>query len=157
MDTELTPEELETLKEHFRAAGCAIKDIGDANFEIVGASDFPLRTHVSVTPYYIELGTFITAVGSGFMPNRLGKVHAFLNRSNLAAKLAKFTLEEDKLDPDVEGWFVMASFRMLRGVTGGEYGADAIKNLVTLFFHDIAELLLTKSGFEVRAMLLEKP
>jgi hypothetical protein len=156
MSDQLSPEEVEILKERFRAIGCEVTDIGDANFQILGWDYFPLRTHVSVNPYYVELGTFITAIGQGFMPQRISKVHALLNQMNLAAKLAKFTLDADKPDPKAGGWFVMASVRFVTGVAGGDYDPDALKNLVTLWFKDIADLILSDSPFELRTMLQPK-
>jgi hypothetical protein len=156
MSEQLSPEEVEILKERFRATGCSVTDIGGRNFEIVGWDIFPLRTHVSVNPYYIELGTFVTAIGQGFLPHRLSKIHAFLNDINRAAKLAKFTLEGDKPDPEAGGWFIMASVRFVTGVAGGDYDPDALKNLVMLWFQDIAELIRADSASELRTMLQPK-
>ena len=156
MSDQLTPDEVESLKERFRAAGCTVTDLGETNFEMVGGDIFPLRTHVSANPYFIDFGTFITAIGQGFLPNRLGKVHAFLNEINKAAKIAKFTLDADKPDPEAGGWFIMASVRFVTGMAGGDYSAEALKNLVMLWFQDIAELIRADSPFELRAMLEPK-
>jgi len=153
MSEQLSPEEVETLKHRFRSTGCSVTDFGDSSFEIVGWETFPLRTHVSVNPYYIEFGTIITAVGQGFLPNRLSKVHAFLNHINLAAKLVKFTLDADKPNPRAGGWLIMASVRLITGVAGGDYAPEALKNLVMLWFQDIAELIRSDPPFELRAML----
>ena len=156
MSEQLSLDEVESLKERFRATGCTVTDIGDMSFEIVGWDTFPLRTHVSVNPYYIELGTFVTAKTQGFLPNRISKVHSFLNDINHAAKLAKFTLDSKKPDPKAGGWFIMASVRFVTGVAGGDYDPDALKNLVTLWFQDIAELIRADSPFELRTMLQPK-
>lgn len=156
MSDQLSPEEVETLKERFRATGCGVRGISDTSFEIVGWDTFPLRTHVSVNPYYLEFGTVITAIGKGFLPHRLGKVHAFLNDINLSAKLAKFTLDAKRPDPKVGGWIIIASVRFVTGTEGGDYPPDALKHLVMLWFQDIAELIRSNPPFELRAMLQPK-
>ena len=153
MSEQLTPEELETLKERFRATGCTVTDLSDSTFEIIGWDTFPLRTHVSVNPYFLELGTLITAVTQGFLPNRISKILAFLNAINCKANLVKFTIDAEKPDAEAGGWFVMASVRFVTGVAGGDFDADAVKNLINLWFQDIAEVIRAESPFEIRAML----
>ncbi len=152
MSEELSREEIDTLKKRFEAAGCAVNDLSDTEFEIVGWDAFPLKTYVFVNPYFIQFNTVIIGRGKGFMWKRLSRAHAFLNRSNLAAKLAKFTLDSDKPDPRMGGWFILAGVRFVTGVVGGDYDADALKNLVTLWFQDIAELLRSDAPFELQAM-----
>src|SRR5688572_15920986 len=153
MSEHLRPEEVETLKERFRAAGCTVTGLGDTEFELVGGDEFPLRCHVAVDPYFIALTTILAAAGRGFMPNRRSKIHAFLNDINLAAKLVKFTLDADMQDPKAGGWFITASVRFVTGVAGGNYDSGALRNLVTLWFQDIAELIRADGQFVVRGML----
>jgi hypothetical protein len=154
MSDRITAAELESLKSRFRAVDCTVTDLDDTSFEIVG-SEFPIRTHVFVTPYYVQLGTFIDAAPQGFLPNRKGKIHAFLNTINVRAKLAKFTLETDKPDADSGGWPIFASTKFVTGVIGGDYDAAALKNLVMLWFQDVAELIASPCAFELRAMMQE--
>ena len=153
MNDTLNAAEVYTLKQHFRAAGCTITDIGATNFEVVGSDDFPLRSHVTVNPYYIEFATAIAAKAQGFLANRLSKVHAFLIHINLEAKLAKFTLEANKPNPKTGVWTILALFRLVTGAQGGNYDAAALNNLVLLWFQDIAELIKRDSPFQLCAML----
>ncbi len=152
MSEELTPAEVEALKSRFRAAGCAVTDLDDTSFEIV-SSEFPVRTHVFATAYYVQLGTFIFASARGFLPGRKRKVHEFLSRINCNAKLVKFTLEAEGRDGRRGGWPIFASVKLVTGVAGGDYDAAALKNLVMLWFQDIAELVESTSDFELHAMM----
>jgi len=152
--SDITPAELETLKSRFRAAEYKVTDLDGTSFEIVG-SDFPVRTHVFVTPYYLQLGTFIVAAPQGFMPGRKSKVDAFLVAINLRAKLVKFTVDADKLDAERGGWPIFASVKLITGVRGVDYDADALKNMAMLWFQDIAELIASPGRFELHAMMQE--
>jgi hypothetical protein len=152
---ELSTSELETLKERFRAAGCTVTDLDGATFEIVG-NDFPLRTHVSVNPYYVQLATYIFATPQGFLPGRKSKLHEYLSDINRNAKLAKFTLERDAPPAPKGVWPIFASVKLVTGVTGGDYHADALKNLVLLWLQDIAELIASPGGFELHRMMREE-
>jgi hypothetical protein len=152
--SDITPTELETLKARFRAADYKVTDLDDSSFEILG-SECPVRTHVFVTPYYLQLGTYIFATPQGFMPGRKSKRDAFLNAINLRAKLVKFTVDVDKPDAERGGWPVFASVKLITGVTGVDYDAGALKNMAMLWFQDIAELIVSADGFELYALMQE--
>ena len=154
MNDELDTSEVEVLKSRFRAAGCTVTDLDGTSFEIVG-SEFPVRTHVSANPYYVQLGTFIFASPHGFLPGRKSKIHAYLSHINRTAKLVKFTLEGEKPEAERGGWPIMASVKLVTGVAGGDYDASALKNLVLLWFQDIAELIASPGDFELHAMMKE--
>jgi hypothetical protein len=68
----LSPSEVKTLKSRFCAAECEITDIDDTSFEIVHR-DLPVRTHVFVNPYYVQLATYIYASQEGSAPNSRNK------------------------------------------------------------------------------------
>ena len=155
MSDELSTSEVETLKSRFRAAGCKVTDLDETSFEIVG-SDFPLRTHVSVNPYYVQLATYIFASPQGFLPNRKSKVFEYLSDINRNAKLAKFTLEPDAPHTAKRVWPIFASVKLATGVSGRDYDADALKNLVLLWLQDIAELIASPGGFELQTMMREE-
>jgi hypothetical protein len=152
--SDITPAELEALKSRFRAADYKVTDLDETSFEIVG-SDFPVRTHVFVTPFYLQLGTYIVAAPQGFMPGRRSKLDAFLSAINLRAKLVKFTVDVDRPDERRGGWPIFASVKLITGVTGVDYDADALKNMAMLWFQDIAELIASADGFELHAMMQE--
>ena len=152
MSDELATSEVEALKSRFRATGCAVTDLDGTSFEIVGR-EFPLRTHVFANPYYVQLGTFIFASPQGFLPGRKSKICEYLSRINSNAKLVKFTLEGDKPDADRGGWPIMASVKLVTGVAGGNYDAAALKNLVMLWWQDIAELVASPGDFELHVMM----
>lgn len=155
MSTELSPEEVEILKEHFRDADCDVVDLGETNFEIIGR-EMPLRSHVLVNPFYIELTTMIVAFGRGFLRNRRSRIHAFLCDVNAKSKFAKFTLAEDRPDKESGGWRIIMSAKLVTGSLGGNYEKGAINCLHMLWAQDIAELLVRNgddSAFSLRAML----
>jgi hypothetical protein len=56
----LSCKQLARLKSTFRAADCTVRDLKGSNFEIFHA-ELPLRSHVLVNPYYLQLGTILTA------------------------------------------------------------------------------------------------
>ena len=153
MNDDITRSQLETLMSRFRTAGYAVGDINDCSFEIEGI-DPPVRTHVLVTPYYLQLSTFILAVPCRFMGGRRSKLNAFLNASNLRASLVKFVVEADQRNAD-KGWPILATVKLITGVTGVDYAAAALKNIAVLYFQDIAELMEFPDGFELHGMMRE--
>jgi hypothetical protein len=152
MKDELEASEVETLKSRFRDAGCTVKNIDGTSFEIFGG-EFALRTHVFANPFYVQLGTVIFASPHGFLPGRRRKILEYLSRINSNAKLVKFTLEGDRPDPDRGGWHVMASIKFVTGIAGGDYDAAALKNLIMLWWQDIAELVASPGDCELRLMI----
>ena len=154
MNEELSASEVEALKARFRAADCTVTDLDGTSFEIVGR-EFPVCTHVYANPYYVQLGTFIFANPRGFLPGRKSKIHQYLSQINRNAKLVKFTLEADKPDAERGGWPIMASAKLVTGIAGGDYNATALKNLVMLWFQDIAELVASPGNCELRTMIKE--
>jgi hypothetical protein len=151
MADELSPQEIATLKSRFRAAGCAVTALDDSAFEIV-SDDFPVRTHVYATPYYLQLATNILAKPRQGVP--IEKVREFLCAINLKASLVKFTMETDRPDEQTEAWPILASVKLVTGVVGGDYQASAIKNLFLLWLQDIAELMAEPpDGFEIHPMM----
>lgn len=151
MADELSPKEIETLKARFRAAGYAVTGLDDSAFEVV-SDDFPVRTHVYATPYYLQLGTGILA-----KPQRrvaIEKIREFLCAINLKASLIKFTMETDRPEEKTEAWRILASAKLVTGVTGGDYQALAIRNLLLLWLQDIAELMSEPpDDFEIHPMM----
>ncbi|HKQ39589.1 MAG TPA: hypothetical protein VJ063_16050 [Verrucomicrobiae bacterium] len=154
MSDELDACEVEALKSRFRAAGCRVTDIDGKSFEIVG-SDFPVRTHVFPTAYYVQLATFIFAKPHGFLFRSKSKIHEYTSRINRTAKLVKFTLEGDRPNSERGGWPMMASVKLITGVAGGNYDPAALKNLLLLWFQDIAELIASPGNFELHAPMEE--
>jgi hypothetical protein len=150
MNEEITRSQLETLKSRFRAAGYRVEAIDDRSFEIQGI-DPPVHTHVLVTPYYLQLSTFVLAVPRRFMGGRRSKLNAFLSASNLRAKLVKFTVEANQRNAN-NGWPILATVKLITGVTGVDYDAEALKNMAMLYFQDIAELIEFPDGFELFGM-----
>ena len=150
MNDEITGAQLETLKSRFRAAGYRVEDINDSSFEIEGV-DPPVATHVWVTPYFLQLSTFILAIPRRFMGGRRSKLNAFLSASNLRAKLVKFTVEASKRNAD-NGWPILATVKLITGVTGVDYDADAIKNMAALYYQDIDQFVGSPDGFELFGM-----
>src|SRR3569833_1889662 len=120
MSDEITPAELEILKSRFRAANCTITDLDATSFEVVG-EDFPVRTHVFVTRYYLQLGTVIVAIPRGFLPGRKSKIHRFLSVINARAKLVKFSIDAKGIDAAQGGWLVWASDKKKTGESGVDY------------------------------------
>ena len=49
----------------------------------------------------------------------------------------------------------MASVKLVTGVAGGDYDAAALKNLVMLWWQDIAELIASPGDCELRVMMKE--
>jgi hypothetical protein len=132
MSDELSTSEVETLKERFRAAGCTITDLDG------------------------QLATYIFASPRGFFLGRKSKLHGYLSGINRDAKLAKFTLERDAPPTPKGVWPIFASVKLVTGVAGGDYQADALKNLVLLWLQDIAALIAAPGDFELHAMMKEE-
>jgi hypothetical protein len=154
MKDELKPSVVQTLKSRFRDAGCTVTDLEDTSFEIVGG-EFPVRTHVLVNPYYVQLGTFIFASRQGFSLRGKSKIQEYMCHINRNAKLVKFTLERDAPPTPRGVWPIFASVKLVTGVAGGDYDAAALKNLVMLWWQDIAELIDSPGDFELHAMKQE--
>jgi hypothetical protein len=151
MADELSPTEIEMLKSRFVAAGCAITDLDNSTFEVV-SDDFPVRTHVYATPYYLQLATNILAKPKQRVP--IDRVREFLCAINLKASLVKFTMDTEKPDAQTEAWPILASVKLVTGVAGGDYQASAIKNLLMLWLQNIAELMAEPpDGFEIHPMM----
>ena len=155
MSDKLNVFEVEGLKERFREAGCRVKDLEGATFEIIG-SEFPLRTHVLVNPYYVQLATYIYAVPRGFLPRRKSKLNGYLSEINRKAKLVKFTFEPDGPPAPKGAWPIFASVKLVTGEVGGDYTAEALKSLVLLWFQDIAELTVSPGDFELHPMMCKE-
>ena len=151
MADELSPKEIKTLKSRFVAAECAVTDLDDSTFEVV-SDDFPVRTHVYATPYYLQLATNILAKPKQRVP--IERVREFLCAINLKASLVKFTMDKDKPDAQTEAWPILASVKLVTGVAGGDYQASAVKNLFLLWLQDIADLMAEPpKGFEIHPMM----
>src|SRR6476646_6068058 len=80
MADELSSKEIETLKSRFNDAECAVTPLDDSTFEVV-SDDFPVRTHVYATPYYLQLTTSVLAKPEQAVP--IEKVREFLCAINL--------------------------------------------------------------------------
>jgi hypothetical protein len=154
MNDELAASEVEALKSRFRDAGCTVTDLDGTNFEIVGG-EFAVRTHVFANPYYVQLGTFIFASPPGFSWRGKSRIQEYLCHINRDAKLVKFTLERDAPPTPRGVWPIFASVKLVTGVVGGDYDATALKNLVMLWWQDIAELIAFPGDFELHVMKQE--
>jgi hypothetical protein len=150
----LTEEEMATLKRAFAEADCAVKDLNESCFEI-SHKEYPVVTHVYATPYFLQLSTVMVARPKGFPFRTRAKLYAFLNRANSSAKMARFSVDGEKVNPDFGGWLVMASVKFIKGTTGGEWDKDALKNCLLLWLQDIAEFILLPSPFGFVAMKRE--
>lgn len=150
----LSPKRLARLKATFRAAECTVRDLKGSNFEIFHA-EMPLRSHVLVNPYYLQIGTILTAKPV----NRRGKepraMHAYLSKINKQASLVKFVLNHEEFDSNEGGWSIFASVRFVTGKIGGNYEPAALKSLVTIWFYDLAKVMAAPEPFELCAMLEE--
>ena len=151
MADELSPKEIKTLKSRFVAAECAVKDLGDSTFEVV-SDDFPVRTHIYATPYFLQLATNILAKPKRRVP--IERIRELLCAINLKASLVKFTMDTDKPEAQTEAWPILASVKLVTGVAGGDYQALAIKHLFMLWLQDIAELMAEPpNDFEIHPMM----
>jgi hypothetical protein len=151
MNNRLNAAQMRRLKSRFRAAGCDVKDLNSSTFEIVD-DDFPVRTHVEVNPYYLQLGTYVLAKPSRAVAKT--KVRELLCHMNLKAKLVKFTMEADGPDRGTAAWPILASVKLVTGVIGGNYHPTALKNMFLIFLHDLAELMADPpANFEMHPMM----
>ena len=153
--SELDAWQIETLKDRFRDAGCTVTDLQGSTFQIVG-KEFPLMTHVTVNPYFVELATFLFASSKGFLPGKLSKLHEYLSDINRDAKIVKFTLERESPPVPKGVWPIYASLKYVTGEAGGEYTAEALKNLLLLWYQDIAALIASPGGWELHPMMREE-
>jgi hypothetical protein len=150
----LSSKQLTRLKSTFRAADCTVTDLKGSNFEIFHA-EMPLRSHVLVNPYYLQLGTILTARPVNRRDKKASAIHAYLCKINKQANLAKFVLNREEFDAGEGGWSIFASVRFVTGEVGGDYEPAALKNMITIWFYDLANLMAAPEPFELRAMLEE--
>ena len=142
---------LEQLKSRFRSAGCTVSDINKSSFDFIHG-DFPLRTHVIVDPHYIQFSTPIAAIQVSARRSD-SSIFRFLSDANLKATLVKFTLEKELRDTIQSGWPVLASAKLVSGLVRSDYDGEGLKNLVTLWFADIAEIIESTKDFELHMMI----
>ena len=135
----------------FGELDCSVKGLSDSSFEIA-RKEYPVATHVYANPYFLQLSSIVIARPKGFPFRTRAKLHAFLNEANSKAKLAKFTLDEEKANPDFRGWEVMASVKFVNGGVGGEWNKDVLKNCLNLWLQDIAEFILLPAPFGFDAL-----
>ena len=150
-ESSLTEEEMEALKRAFADADCAIKDLNESCFEI-SHKEYSVATHVFATPYFLQLSTVMVARPKGFPFRTRARLYAFLNQANRSAKVAKFTLDGENVNPTFGGWLVMASVKFIKGSISGEWDKEALKNCLLLWLQDIAEFILLPSPFGFDAM-----
>jgi len=142
----LSPKQLARLKSTFRAADCTVSDLKGSSFEIFHA-ELPLRSHVLVNPYYLQVGTRRDKEASA--------IHAYVRKINKQANLVKFVLNHEEFDSKENGWSIFASVRFVTGQIVGNFEPAALKNLVTIWFYDLAELMAAPEPFELCALLKE--
>ncbi len=82
-------------------------------------------------------------------------IHAYLSKINKQANLVKFVLDHEEFDSKEGGWSIFASLRFVTGKIGGSYEPAALKNLVTLWFYDLANLMAAPEPFELCALFEE--
>jgi hypothetical protein len=128
-----------------------VSDLQGTNFEIFHA-ELPLRSHVLVNPYYLQLGTMLTARPMNRRDKKAGAIHAYLSKINQQANLVKFVLNRDEFDTGQGGWSLFASVRFVTGKIGGNYEPAALKNMITLWFYDLANLMAAPEPYEIRAL-----
>ena len=150
----LSPKQLARIKSTFRAADCTLRNLEGSNFEILHA-ELPLRSHVLVHPYYLQLGTILTAKPVNRRDKAPSAIYAYLSKINKRANLAKFVLNHEEFDFNEGGWSIFASVRFVTGKIGGNYEPAALKNLVTIWFYDLAELMAAPEPFDLCAMFEE--
>jgi hypothetical protein len=150
----LGPKQLASLKSTFRAADCTVRELKGSEFEIFHA-DMPLRSHVLVNPYYLQIGTMLTAKSMSRRDKEASAIHAYLSKINKQANLVKFVLNREEFDFNEGGWSIFASVRFVTGKIGGNHEPAALKNLVTIWFYDLAQLMAEPEPFELCAMMEE--
>ena len=67
----------------------------------------------------------------------------------------KFVLNHEKFDSNEDGWSIFTSVRFVTGKMGRNYEPAAFKNLVTIWFYDLAKLMAAPEPFELCAMFKE--
>jgi hypothetical protein len=152
MNSEPSPGDLSTIRALFAATGCEVVDTGDSGFQITPV-DYPVKTLVVVTPFYLELVTVLVVYGEGFRPNASSKLHAFLSAANSRTNLVRFTDGTPDLGRVEQGWKVAATLRYVTGSEGFNYDSSAIKNLLLLWQQDIATCVAEPGKFKVHAMI----
>jgi len=60
-----------------------------------------------------------------------------------------------RLDLKEGGWSIFACVRFVTGKIGGNHEPGALKNLATIWFYDMAELMAAPEPFELCALLDE--
>jgi len=150
----LSSKQLAQLKSTFRAADCTVRDLKGTDFEIFHA-DLPLRSHVLVNPYYLQLGTMLAARPVNRRDKKPSAIHAYLSKINKQANLAKFVLNHEEFDSNQGGWSIFASVRFVTGKIGGNYEPAALKNMILIWFYDLANLMAAPEPFELCALLEE--
>ena len=150
----LSHKQLARLKSTFRAADCTVRDLKGAEFEIFHA-DMPLRSHVLINPYYLQLGTMLAARPKNRRDKKASAIHAYLSKINKQANLTKFVPNREEFDSKEGGWSIFASVRFVTGKIGGDYEPAALKNMVTIWFYDLANLMAAPESFELCALLEE--
>ena len=153
MTSKLKASALKELKSRFRAGGCVVTDLDKSSFEFV-QSDFPVKTHVFVNRYYIQFSTFIFAKPRRPGASSRSRLYELVNNLNLKARLMKFALEAKKLEAKQEGWPILAAVKLVTGAGGASYDGVALKNLVALWFQDLAEIE-SQAGFQLCFMMPE--
>lgn len=138
---------IDDLKSAFGRICRSVEDQGADCFVIHG-SDFPLKTLVRPTPYFIEFNTVLQMIGQGFNPGSSKRFYAFLNQLNQKTNLAKLTAN------DVQGktWTVYAKAMIVSGSESTNYEDEALSNLVTLWHQDIAKLIASKGSYQITGM-----
>lgn len=144
--SEISDNEMMAIKAVFIDAGCAVKDLSEESFEIL-PPDYPVKTHVFVTPYYLQLSTVVFARFQGLPFRRKNKLNEFLKQANNSAKVVKFTTDINLPDAPASSLAFMASVKLVTGAIGGNYAADALRNLLMLWLQDIAELIAAPAPF----------
>jgi len=141
----------DSLREVLESIAAKVSDQDEGSLEIVG-KDFPLRTLVTVTDYYIQLGTMIQATGQGFRPGSKSRFYPFLNAMNASTNLTKITAETDCADED-SSWLLMARAMIVSGSESTEYDSESFSNILTLWHQDIANLISMEGPYTITAML----
>lgn len=142
---------LATIKHSFAGAVASLADLDSSSFEILGR-DFPLRTHVMVTPYYLQLGTMLKAHRLGLRGRSRSRFYRYLSEMNSSTSITKVTAEADATDE--EGcWLLMARAMIVSGQEGTNYSSAAIGNILTLWHQDVANLITTEGAYEVGGMV----
>lgn len=141
------------LRSVLEAITSSVSDQDGDSLEIIG-SDFPLRTLVTVTDYYIQFGTMIHAAGQGFMPGSKSRFDPFLNSLNASTNIVKLTAQSDSAEDG--SWLLMARAMIVSGSSSTEYDGESFGNILTIWHQDIAGLNSTKGPYTITGMLVAK-